>query len=92
MPPSRSPSRNVKPAPDRRDPWPMILIGLAAVLAVVVAALPASLVARFLPPWIHAEDFSGSIWHGSAGKISVDSRDAGALEWRCTRRACLLCN
>lgn len=59
----------------------MILIGLAAVLAVIAAALPASLVARFLPPWIHAEDFSGSIWHGSAGKISVDSRDAGALEW-----------
>lgn len=59
----------------------MLLIGFAAVLAVIVAALPASLVAHFLPPWIHGEDFSGSIWHGSAGKISVDSRDAGALEW-----------
>jgi hypothetical protein len=35
-----------------------------------------------LPPSIHAEDFSGSLWHGSAGKISVDARDAGALEWR----------
>jgi len=51
------------------------------VLAVVIASLPASLVAHFLPPFVHAEDYSGSLWHGSAGKISVDSRDAGALEW-----------
>jgi hypothetical protein len=53
-----------------------------AVLAVIVAALPASIIARFLPPEVHAEDFSGSIWHGSAGKISVNARDAGAIEWR----------
>jgi hypothetical protein len=53
-----------------------------AVLAVIIAALPASIIARFLPPEVHAEDFSGSIWHGSAGKISVNARDAGALEWR----------
>lgn len=82
MPPSRSPSRAAKPAPRSRILWPVVLIGLAAVLAVVVAALPASMIARFLPPTVHAEDFSGSIWHGSAGKISVDARDAGALEWR----------
>jgi hypothetical protein len=59
----------------------MILIGLVAILAVIVAALPASIITHFLPPWIHAEDFSGSVWHGSAGKIRVDARDAGALEW-----------
>src|SRR5713226_11484 len=95
MPASRSPSRDARP-PSRnssapgRDPkvarhtrsyWPVILIGLVAVLAVIVAALPASIIARFLPPEVHAEDFSGSIWHGSAGKISVNARDAGALEW-----------
>jgi hypothetical protein len=51
------------------------------VLAVVLATLPASLIAHFLPAAVHAEDFSGSIWHGSAGKISVNARDAGALEW-----------
>ncbi len=51
-------------------------------LAVVICAVPASVVTRFLPPEVHAEDFSGSIWHGSAGKISVDAHDAGALEWR----------
>jgi hypothetical protein len=49
---------------------------------VSVTALPASIITHFLPPSVHAEDFSGSIWHGSASKISVQSRDAGALEWR----------
>jgi hypothetical protein len=52
------------------------------VLAVIISAMPASIVTRFLPPEVRAEDFSGSIWHGSAGKISVNARDAGALEWR----------
>jgi hypothetical protein len=72
-----------KPAPPpARSYWPLVLIGLAAVLAVIVAALPASIITHVLPPSIHAEDFSGSLWHGSAGKISIDARDAGALEWR----------
>jgi hypothetical protein len=51
-------------------------------LAVVIASLPASAIAYFLPQYVRAEDFSGSIWHGSAGKISINGRDAGALEWR----------
>src|ERR1700687_1167548 len=82
MPASRSASRDVKAAPRSRNLWPVVLIGLAALLAVSTAALPASVIAHFLPPSVHAEDFSGSIWHGSAGKISVNARDAGALEWR----------
>jgi type II secretion system (T2SS) protein N len=89
MPASRSPSRDAKPAPRSRPYWPLVLIGLAAVLAVVISAVPASIVTRFLPPEVHAEDFSGSIWHGSAGKISVNARDAGALEWRLHRAALL---
>jgi len=52
------------------------------VLAVAVAAVPASLIGHFLPPSVHAEDFSGSLWHGSAGTIRVNAHDAGALEWR----------
>jgi hypothetical protein len=59
-----------------------VLIGVAAVLAVIIASIPASIITRFLPPAVHAEDFSGSIWHGSVGRISVNGRDAGALEWR----------
>jgi general secretion pathway protein N len=60
----------------------MALVGVAVIAAVVLIALPASLIARFLPPPIHAEDFSGSIWHGSAARITVGSRAVGALEWR----------
>jgi Type II secretion system (T2SS), protein N len=82
MPVSRSLNRAAKPAPRSRSYWPLILIGLAAVLAVIIAALPASIITHFLPPILHAEDFSGSLWHGSAGKVSVNARDAGALEWQ----------
>jgi type II secretion system (T2SS) protein N len=55
---------------------------MAAIAVAIVAALPASIVSRFLPPSALAEDFSGSLWHGSAGRITVNGRDAGALEWR----------
>jgi hypothetical protein len=87
MPASRSPNRSAKSTTPARDAgkrpfWPIAIIGLAAVFAVIIAALPASIVTRFLPPSIRAEDFSGSLWHGSAGKITIDARDAGALEWR----------
>lgn len=89
MPASRSHSRDSRPA-SRPPPaverpksyWPLVAIAIAAVLAVIVATLPASLLARALPPDVHAEDFSGSLWHGSAGKITVNGRDAGALEWQ----------
>jgi general secretion pathway protein N len=62
--------------------WPITLFTLLVIGVVVATALPASLVTRFLPPSIHAEDFSGSIWHGSAARITIDSRAVGALEWR----------
>jgi hypothetical protein len=82
MPVSRSPSRDAKPSPPAYSIWPWILIALGGVFAVIVVALPASIVGHFFPPSVHAEDFSGSVWHGSAGKITLNGRDAGALEWR----------
>jgi hypothetical protein len=60
---------------------PIALLAGAAVAAVIVAALPASLLMRFLPPMVRADDFSGTLWHGSAGHLAVDGRDAGAVEW-----------
>src|SRR3974390_2734440 len=86
MPASRSPNRDPKSASPRtaarsRAYWPIILIGLATIGLGVVAALPASVIAHFLPPEVIAEDFSGSLWHGSAGRIHFKGRDAGALEW-----------
>ncbi len=53
-----------------------------AALTVAVSTLPASLAARFLPAAVQAEDFSGSIWHGSAGRVTVNARNAGSVEWR----------
>ena len=91
MPTSPSPRRGVKPRRQESPPavaparalWPRIaLIGVLAVIAVVVIVLPASLANKFLPPAVRAEDFSGTLWHGSAGRISVAGRDAGALEWQ----------
>jgi hypothetical protein len=46
-----------------------------------VCVLPASLLTLVLPPMVRAEDFSGSIWHGSAGRIIAGGRPAGAIEW-----------
>jgi Type II secretion system (T2SS), protein N len=81
MPASRSPRRGVSTPRPRRSIWPWIIIASSMVIAVILAALPASLLSRFLPAAIHADDFSGTVWHGSAGKITVQSRDVGALEW-----------
>jgi hypothetical protein len=47
-----------------------------------IFVLPASMVSRFLPATVHAEDFSGSLLHGATGRLQVAGRDAGALEWR----------
>jgi hypothetical protein len=61
---------------------PLIVMTLLAALCVGVIALPASVAGRFLPQSIVAQDFSGTLWHGSAGSVSVDARNAGAVEWR----------
>ena len=86
MPTSRSPKRGTRAPVETRRPrfvLPIILIVVLAVVSVAVIAVPASLVTRLLPPtFISADDFSGSLWHGSAGRIVVNGRDAGAVEWR----------
>jgi hypothetical protein len=81
MPASRSASRDIKRTrPARR--WPLILLGLIVLSAAVIFVLPASLAGRVMPPQVRAEDFSGSLLHGAAGKISINARDAGAIEWQ----------
>ncbi len=85
MPASRSANRNVSstaPAARRHSFWPLLLIGVLAALLMLIVALPASLVARLLPPNVRAEDMSGTVWHGVAGKLVVGGIDAGAVEWR----------
>ncbi len=71
------------PTPPARPFWSYALpMFVLAALTIAVSVLPASLAARFLPAAVHAEDFSGSFWHGSAGRVTVNARDAGSFEWR----------
>lgn len=83
MPVSRSakPNANTRPPQRSRLVAPLIVIVVLAAAVVVAAALPASLAMRALPPSIQADDFSGTLWHGSAGRLTIGGRDAGALEW-----------
>ncbi|MGP8096372.1 MAG: type II secretion system protein N [Steroidobacteraceae bacterium] len=85
MPTSPSPRRGAEPRPQAvpaRSIWPLVLLFFVlAVLAAAISALPASMVAHLLPAAVRAEDFSGTLWHGSALRITVNARDAGALEW-----------
>lgn len=77
MPASRSPRQN-----KRRSLAVPIAIGAIALLAVLLFALPASLVGRLLPPGVQATDYSGNFWHGAAGKIIVNGYQCGAIEWQ----------
>jgi len=81
MPASRSPRPDIK---IKRRPrrWPLVLLGAIALAAALVFVLPASVISRFLPAQVHAEDFSGTLLHGAAGRLAVNARDAGAIEWR----------
>jgi Type II secretion system (T2SS), protein N len=84
MPTSRSASRATeRDLPRERPPrrWPLILVGVLVVSAAAIFVLPASMITRFLPAQVRAEDFSGTLIHGAAGKIFFDARDIGALEW-----------
>ncbi len=92
MPTSRSVSqKNSPPATTARATlWrPLLLLGTITVLVVVILSLPASLVRRFLPPDVTATDFSGTLWHGSAGNLSLAGRPIGAIEWRLNAGALL---
>ncbi len=81
MPTSRSASRVTEPRrPARR--WPLILLGIAALAVAAVFVLPASMIVRLLPVQVRAEDFSGTLIHGAAGKVTFNARDIGAVEWR----------
>jgi hypothetical protein len=82
MPASPSRRRDVKPEPRPPRRWPLILLGIVVLAAATLFVLPASVITHFLPPQVHAEDFSGSLVHGAAGRLKVNAREAGAIEWR----------
>jgi hypothetical protein len=60
----------------------LVVVALLAALAVVAAALPARVLARFLPDGVQARDWSGSLWHGEAGQVRFRNFELGAIEWQ----------
>jgi hypothetical protein len=81
MPTSRSPRPPIEPKRSARR-WPLVLIGFIVLALASIFLLPASMMLRFLPATVRAEDFSGSLLHGAAGRLRVVGLDAGALEWQ----------
>ncbi len=85
MPASPSRKRSTDPvaqAPRRRLVWLVLPLAVIAAVVMGASALPASLLTRMLPAAIHAEDLSGTVWHGAAGRLEVLGREAGAIEWQ----------
>ena len=76
---SRSPKPTTKPA--RRSYGWLVAAALLAAAGFVVYALPASIALRFLPKDVQASDATGTLWHGSFGKVSVHGHTVGAAEW-----------
>ena len=62
--------------------WLLIPLAVLVATAVVIVALPATIVRRFAPPTLRLEDLSGTLWHGTAQQIVLDGRAIGAVEWR----------
>jgi general secretion pathway protein N len=57
--------------------------GLAAFLVFLIAMVPASQVARRLPPGVALGGLSGTIWSGRARSLAVEEHPLGALQWSC---------
>src|SRR6185436_15211534 len=60
-----------------------IAAGIAAFLVFLVAMVPASQLAKRLPPGVVLESAGGTIWSGHARSLSVQGRPLGAMEWSC---------
>jgi hypothetical protein len=93
MPASRSRRRSTEPGTPPASPRSyglvLFLVGLLAALGILISALPAGVLKAFLPRHVSAEDLSGTIWHGAAGKLRIDGRDSGAIEWQLDPQALL---
>jgi general secretion pathway protein N len=61
----------------------LIAAGIAAFLVCLVAMVPASQVARRMPPGAALTGVSGTIWSGEARSLAVNGRPFGALAWSC---------
>jgi Type II secretion system (T2SS), protein N len=69
-------------APPRRRRFALVsAVASLALIAVVIAFLPASLIARFVPADVRLGETAGTLWHGTATDLLVRGHRAGAVEW-----------
>ena len=66
----------------------ILLGGLAFVLS-LLAFIPASIIGKFLPTHVVAQQFQGNIWQGSASSLVVNQSDLGNVSWK-LKSSCLL--
>jgi general secretion pathway protein N len=59
----------------------LVIVGLVVFAAVIVATLPASLLASRLPPELAVEGPSGTIWNGAADEVRLRGAPLGSLTW-----------
>jgi hypothetical protein len=59
-----------------------IFIGAAVFLITMIAYIPASVAAKFLPNNIVANQFQGNLWNGSAASFVLDKVDYGSVKWK----------
>jgi general secretion pathway protein N len=79
--PARERSAQSAPAPAKR-PWWLISVGLAAIVCIAIATLPASLLAGQLSrAGLGAAALSGSIWSGRAQSLAWGAAPLGDLRW-----------
>ena len=79
----RAPERAARAAPaETKRPWWLIAVGLAAVLGIAIATLPARFLAGQLPrAGLGAVELSGSVWNGFARGLTWRSAPLGDLRW-----------
>ena len=66
----------------RRRYWLLIPLALLVAAAIVLVALPATVLRRFVPPSVRIDELSGTLWHGTAERVVLGGRAVGAVEWR----------
>ena len=78
----RVPERPASTAAPTRRPWWLIGVGLAALVAIAVATLPATLLrSQLARAGFEAAAYAGSVWNGRAAGLAWRGAPLGDLRW-----------
>jgi hypothetical protein len=61
----------------------LIAAGIAAFAVILVATIPATQLAKRLPPGVVMTGIGGTIWSGRAADFRVDGQTMGGIDWFC---------